>query len=53
MNPDETRLQHYRHLEAYMVAHIRPHILGMADTEGGIPEHLQKVRIFLNYNAIC
>lgn len=37
------RLQYHRHLEAYMVAKIRPHLLALRGSEAGLPPHLQKV----------
>ena len=43
VNDDMERLQYHRHLEAYMVAKIRPHLLALQDSEAGLPSHLQKV----------
>ena len=47
VNDDVERLQYHRHLEAYMVAKIRPHLLGLQGSEAGLPPHLQKVGYWL------
>lgn len=41
---DKERLGYYRKLEGFIAATIKPHLLAMQASEGGLPDHLQKVR---------
>lgn len=41
---DKERLDYYRKLEGFIAATIKPHLLAMQASEGGLPDHLQKVR---------